>query len=405
MSKDSFHLDKIEVRSQKTGKFDKYVIRGYALAPDIEHVYGHYKDKKGKVVKSFKSLFTKNAVDSVRQQLKHKKIYVDVEHELGAKLNIEHTLEQLKQEHPDVADQLSSIKSNLDMKKLPMFKFNHFDVRDDGLFVEVETNPYFPEVDESHQKYYDAITKSLLDEYINGFSINFKSTAVTNEDGVDKIDNLDIYGLSLVAGPALGANSGIVEVAMRSIMSKTVDGEQKMTEENSNENVGAAPKAAEVVPPTPQPEPKSGLPENITHMVQKQVEAELKRREMALQAEQQQAEYARMKQELEEMKTKQSSGLQDSKKGTVKQEGKSQYADPKWWEEKVSDLSWGELVQMQAEFQGRLPAVETVANHEAKGADPRVTTKVRPASGSYAEMQRALLGGDSDVSFTSVPRN
>ena len=60
-----------------------------------------------------------------------------------------------------------------------------------------------------------------------------------NELGIDKIDNLDLFGLSLVQGPALGADTAISEVATRSIkqiIETRTQGEKNMEQtENKSE--------------------------------------------------------------------------------------------------------------------------------------------------------------------------
>ena len=150
--KSQFVFDRIETRSL-TGagnKHPKYLVRGFAAIPELPHVYSYEKDSEGRVVKSFKSLFTKNFVDSMNNQLKHKRVFVDALHETASNINSKAIVSKIKEkvgQDVDIGKETALLESQLKLKELPMFKLRKFDILDKGLYVEAESNPYFADVD------------------------------------------------------------------------------------------------------------------------------------------------------------------------------------------------------------------------------------------------------------------
>src|SRR3972149_3059940 len=121
------NLNKIETRNLGFGesqtKYPKYLIRGYAVAPNVPHIHTVMKDREGNVIKSFRSLFTENAIQKLNNQLKHKEIFVDALHEIAANLNSKNILDEIKRKAGDtVNEELALLDSNLKMKQLPLFK-------------------------------------------------------------------------------------------------------------------------------------------------------------------------------------------------------------------------------------------------------------------------------------------
>src|SRR3990172_2064791 len=217
----NFTLDRLEVRSSTEGKRKRYVVKGYASVPNMKDMYQFSKDRNGKY-KSFKSVFTDHAVASMEKQMKAKKVFIDIEHEIATNMNVKNILDGMK------AD---AIKSGIDLGSSPdkimdyikssavaFAKPTDFRIDDKGLYVQIDTNPYYEDID---PRYYNFAINSLMDGFINGMSINFVPTKVTDQiiDGerVDMIDDVDLFGISLVSQPALPDNN-IFEVAMRSAM-------------------------------------------------------------------------------------------------------------------------------------------------------------------------------------------
>jgi len=83
-------------------------------------------------------------------------------------------------------------------------------------------NPYYKELDKEHSAYFDVVWKSLEDKYINGISFNFSPTDVESrfddkgKEIVPVINDMDIYGISLVSAPAYDDMFDVLDVAVRS---------------------------------------------------------------------------------------------------------------------------------------------------------------------------------------------
>ena len=404
MTKDNFIFNNLAV--ERKGK--KLIIRGTAAVANKVHAHGFNAD----LSKSFRSFFTDNAIKKMEREMKFKRVFVDALHETASEINNEHIVETLKGKYPELENELNAIQSNNEVRKIPMFKVSNFLENNGQLEVTIESNPLFPEVDVAHEKYYNAITGSIEGGYINGISANFVGTDVSSEEGVDKINDLDFYGLSLVQGPALGSSTSIAEVATRSIkrIIETRSGELKMTENEQTKEPQKAEVKETVVPTPATSEPKvsnlvAPTPEAIQKMVQDQLDTELKRRESMAQEQQQKQEIEAMKSQLEELKKQKeqlqnqvSDGSNSGSRGTVKIEDKD-VRNPDWWKERLQGMSISDAIRLQAEFQGKLPVMIPSAEHRGKHNDPRVTWTFSRPSSSMAEMHRQLSGKSADMVF------
>ena len=223
----NFTTDRIEVRSALDTKKPRYVVNGYALVPDKFDSYGYEWDTRGNVNKAFNSMFTKNCIESIKKQSKYKKLFVDSQHELALSNNIKSMVKD-KLSPKEMARMDSFLKG----KRLPIAKLTNIEFDEKGIFIETELNPMFREVDEDHQRYFDAVWYSLENKYLNGISINFIPTDVTeDEQGREVINDLDIAGFSYVDRPGV-PEQNIAEVAIRSALDFVKDeGEKKMDEE------------------------------------------------------------------------------------------------------------------------------------------------------------------------------
>ena len=207
-----FYLPKIETRSVDVGGKPTYTIKGYATTTDYVYPY------KVSGNRTFKEFFTERALQNIGKKVKNQKIFVDVEHSLGTKESTKMIIEQLKKKTGgDFAEEIDYIDSRFKYSDIPMFKVEEISIDDKGLFVEVQGNPYYRDIDEEHRKYFDAIWSSLENGYINGMSLNMKPTeTVQINNDLTQIDNIDIYGISLTGSPSNDMAS-ITEVAMRSL--------------------------------------------------------------------------------------------------------------------------------------------------------------------------------------------
>jgi len=249
MKQYSFVTDRIEVRaSNLTGSEPQYVVRGYASIPNKKDIYKYQKTPNG--IKSFKSLFTDNAIASMKKQAKAKKVFVDAEHKIATEINVRSILEEVsKKTGTDITEETNQISDFLKFSQLPLARVEDIIVDDNGLFVDTRMNPSFKELE---PKYFNAVWNSLQQGFLNGISINFSPTKVQEQfvDGewVTVIDDLDLYGFSYTGQPALADNS-ILEVAMRSAMEvrQSMKGE-KMTEQQSEQKVQQAVEQIPTVP-------------------------------------------------------------------------------------------------------------------------------------------------------------
>lgn len=253
----------IQVRAGKGTDKNKVFVKGYASIADKPDLHNYVRTPDGKT-RTFKSLFTRACVEDMRKQLMNKQVFVDGMHETATNLGI---LSLAKKYNFDEED-LHNTEAYLKQKRLPLAKVVEFDMDDQGLVLGTETNPHFPMVDDEHKKYYEAVTGSLLDGYLKGYSINFDPVEFTTEvdsegNEMDYINKVDLYGISYHDAPALPDNQ-FTEVCMRSlgnymkVRTMTDKGEPKEPVE---------PKKAPQEPPQ----------DKVEAEVQKRVQAELKK--------------------------------------------------------------------------------------------------------------------------------
>jgi hypothetical protein len=268
------------------------------------------------------------------------------------------------------------------MKQLPLFKPVKFDVLDKGLYMEIETNPFFPEVDEKHAGYYNAIVGSLLDKYINGMSLNFQTKDVLEEDGIEKINDVDVFGVSLVANAALGDHSSITEVAMRSIKEVIETREEQKMEEKEQK--------------APEPVIEKPSNEEITKIVQERLDDELKKREIETQKATQVEEMKSMKEELEQLRKEKAKTIEEKTiaKGTV---AGAVTEDKDLSEEellkKIDTLEPGEAILLQAdpEIKKLLPTLVKVQDYPRGKIGWQTETKFKPISPDMKNLHNSLI--------------
>lgn len=290
----------IEVRaSSPFSQNPEYIIKGY-LNANIPDNYGTLQMPDGSK-KAMKSIFTTKGFNSLRRQAKSKKIMVDAQHKTTAKLNVEHFLEQV-----DVPQEIKDgIMRQVQIAELPLFKLNDItqdSTHPDRLIVDARMNPNYRLVDENHKNYFDAVWKSMQDKYINQVSFDFATTKVEQIDGIDRIDDLDLFGINFLGGGALPENQ-IFEVAMRATGEfNQAEGELKMKEENEKKAEELKTREAEV-------KKKEGEIKQVEETKQKEtIEAEKA---------QQKVDIETIKKEVETLKAKKET---EGKQGTVPQQ-------------------------------------------------------------------------------------
>ncbi len=219
--------DTIEVRSLMEGDKPRYVVRGTAQVANKPQIYKYFKNKDGSI-KTLSNIFTPHCIESIRKQSRHKKLFIDTQHELARNASVKAIIKDKL--NPE--DQ-KRIESMLKKKMLPLAKINDINITGDSLDIDTELNPMFREVDTDHKNYFDAVWYSLEKRFLNSISINFgKYTYDTDKDGNTVIDDVDVLGFSYEDGAAGGPDHSIYEVAMRALEEgEQTEGELKMKEE------------------------------------------------------------------------------------------------------------------------------------------------------------------------------
>src|SRR3990167_9901420 len=77
----TFVTDSIEVRGLKENDKPRYIVNGTAILANKKHIYEWVKNKDG-TTKTLKNMFTPHCIQSIKEQAKHKSIFIDIQHEL-----------------------------------------------------------------------------------------------------------------------------------------------------------------------------------------------------------------------------------------------------------------------------------------------------------------------------------
>lgn len=228
MSRLKLSMPIMDVRSTQQGfKTPEYIIKGFLNANIPDH-YGTLKMKDGSK-KALRSIFTDNAIDSIRRQAKSKKIFVDTEHKTAVTVNVKDYLNQLGINKEDQEKLLQQIE----IADLPYAKVH--DVYKDTenpsrIIFDTRLNPSYREIDEKHQKYFDAVWDSVQNKFIDSISPDFVITDVKRVDDIDYINDVQLFGINYTGGGALPENN-IFEVAMRATQEFNEERGGKMEEE------------------------------------------------------------------------------------------------------------------------------------------------------------------------------
>lgn len=215
----------IEVRaSQSLSKTPEYIVRGIGAVPKNPETYYHSKDRKtGKLIEVKKSLFTENAIKSMERQAKTRKIFVDAQHRTGISINLSKYLD--KYDIPK--EEKEKMLQEIDMTDLPLAKVNEVKLDETGSLIwDLRLNPNYREV---NPKYFDAVWGSLQEGYINGLSPTFAVTDVVSKDGIEWINDVELYGIEFTNGTS--PETSIFEVSMRAAQDFTQNSEERKMQE------------------------------------------------------------------------------------------------------------------------------------------------------------------------------
>lgn len=367
MKEDKITFTKLQTRSIiNENKQPEYVVKGYAVIPELQHTYKYQRDKFNKVTQSMKSLFTKQFETSMLDQLKHKKVFIDIEHELASKLSIRQIVDQIvdkaKEKGLDFDQAKNMVDNYLNVPDMPMFKVKDFNVDDNGLLIELRGNPFYKELSADHAKYFDAVWHSLEDKFIDGMSINFVATDVTQEqDGIEKINDGEVYGISLTSGASI-SGADITEVAMRAIQNFK-EGETKME--------GEPQEPVQPQEPT-QPQESDELKLKLekleaenTQMKQEKIDNE--KQEHTDLMTNMQNEITALKEQLKQNKSTQQQSIVQKQEPDYN--GQQQQMSQKEIQEKLKDISFGEALQLSADFKLNQHLPPETRFYAEKGSD------------------------------------
>src|SRR3990167_1766095 len=222
----TFVTDSIEVRGLKENDKPRYIVNGTAILANKKHIYEWIKNKDG-TTKTLKNLFTPHCIQSIKEQAKHKSLFIDIQHELVRNASIRALA---KDKFTD--EEQKQLDNMLKRKMLPLAKLADIDIEGDEFRIYTELNPMFREVDDDHKNYFDAVWYSLQNKFLNGISPNFGEFKYDYDDKGDLvIDDVDILGFSYVDSAA-GHEHSITEVAIRALEEGiNKDEEKKRSEE------------------------------------------------------------------------------------------------------------------------------------------------------------------------------
>lgn len=214
----TFYLPKIETRAVQKGKTKRYIVKGYATVPNHIYAYKKEEDSQGNAIRTFNEYFTDEAIANIKRKASSENIWVDYGHSTGTSANMENMMNKLEvRTGVNLSGEKDYLKNMLNISDIPMFKLNNIQIDNKGLFVEIEGNPFYRELNDEHMKKFDSTWKSLENGFINTMSLNMKPTSFVDvNEGLRQINDVDIFGISLLSGAA-NDMANITEVAMRCV--------------------------------------------------------------------------------------------------------------------------------------------------------------------------------------------
>ncbi len=210
-------IEAVEIRGSKTDK-GRYNIRGKAkIVPNKKYSYMFKTDAEGKPVTALKEMFSETAWERIKKKIMSKQIFIDENHKTVAELKIDRTISDMERETgKDLSVHKKEIKNWLKTSEMPLFKLNDVNLND-TLELDIDMNPYFRDIDAEHAAYFDATWNSLKDGFINSLSLTFSPTDFkVNNEGIPVINDVDVYGISLLGSPAHDDMYDCLDVAIRS---------------------------------------------------------------------------------------------------------------------------------------------------------------------------------------------
>jgi hypothetical protein len=201
--------------SFKTDKLEKFAqgnvreIVGYAMTGDVD---------------SYNSAMTDKAMSSFLEQVRTKKIIVDVEHQSAFLHNIRSALRSIMHKSgvnsDKIKQEVNTILKAFKFGDIPFAKIMDAYLESGKVKLISRTNEAFSHVDKAHQEYYSAVLKSIDTGFIDGYSISFFPKTYALVDGKRMIDELVVTGVALTGGRS-NPNTNFVSVMTRCAMDST----------------------------------------------------------------------------------------------------------------------------------------------------------------------------------------
>ena len=400
----SFVTDRIEVRGLRENDKPRYIVNGIAILANKPHVYEYIKNKDG-TTKTLKNIFTPHCIQSIKEQAKHKSLFIDIQHELVRNASIKALAKDKLNE-----DEQKQLDNMLKRKMLPLAKISDVDVEGNELKIYTELNPMFRELDEEHKNYFDAVWYSLENKYLNGISANFGEFKYAfDEQNNMVIDDVDILGFSYLDAAA-GHEHSITEVAIRALEEgQNIDEGKKMEDEKAKLDLDRKNLENERIKYL---KDKDDLEIEKSRLQTMQEEAD-KKAELEKQAAEQEKIQKELQEKTEAIKKAQEENtkLQDELnrvKGVVPQKPNPNSPsgfnpnDPKFYAEKIKEITAKHDATIQTFRSGKTPIIDEtfsgfseMANLSAKAGN--LTADLSERDAEYVREHRLLDRSGSDL--------
>lgn len=231
-------VEPLEIRNANSNTVKRHIKGRAKLIPGKKYSYLFKKDENGIPIESLKEIISEKAWEKIKKKILSKEVFIDENHKTVAEININRTINDLSRE---TGKDLNEFKNNINkwMKtsSMQLLKLDSAELNNEFLDLDIVLNPHYAEIDVEHAAYSNAIWKSVEDKYLNSISFNFVPTKVTQvydaigNELVPQIEDMDIYGISLVNSPAYDDMYDVLDVAVRSAQEVIVNGGKKMAEE------------------------------------------------------------------------------------------------------------------------------------------------------------------------------
>lgn len=236
-------IEALEIRSSSTGTVKRHIKGRAKLIPGKKYSYLFKKDENGVPIESLKEIISDGAWEKIKKKIMSKEVFIDENHKTVAEMNVNRTINDLSRETgKDLKEFKNNINKWMKVSDMQLLKLDAVELNNDYLDLDIVMNPHYSEIDAEHAAYSDVVWKSVQDKYLNSISFNFIPTKVTQvydavgNELVPQIEDMDIYGISLIQSPAYDDMYDVLDVAVRSAQDVIVNGGKKMDEIKTNEN-------------------------------------------------------------------------------------------------------------------------------------------------------------------------